>query len=357
MLAIDERTVNDGVMHRWLSPPRLSALFVLWILWWCAILALIVGIQLYARWDTPHPLSIMRWPTNTDLLLITGSTGLIVGGIHFTVLKKGLWQRRRRMVCTSLGIVGTLILASVLCLAMLARQNQYQSAALFGLYRQDQYERHAMNGQLDVMVSKMEEDCAYFNRAKQKLGGNIRVHSCNHGFSYLFVEMYPVWDSVIQLASTPVLATLEHARFDGSNKPSKGGYGPWRPFAERVRQSDTPILRALAAFMLEDMDGFAEAAYPLADLDTDAIPLAAFASLRDPVPARSLARILQYYPLGVYEGIIGADELNSLLQNRTIQMLESGQVNESLKAKLRLQPWIRQLPHEQQRMLGLNDDE
>lgn len=155
----------------------------------------------------------------------------------------------------------------------------------------------------------------------------------------------------MRLAPLSVLAFLETVRYDDYGKTDRGSYGHWRPIAEKVSQSQTLILRALALFMLEDHNGFAEAAYSLADRDADAIPLAAMAALDDPDPVRSIKRMLQYHDSQRYKTLGTKPE--KACQANTAKALDGDQLDEAIKQQLRAQPWVRQLSTEHQQALGL----
>ncbi len=113
--------------------------------------------------------------------------------------------------------------------------------------------------------------------------------------------------------------------------------------------------------MLEDMDGFAVAAYRLADQDPDALALATFASIKDPVLSRAIERMLRYQSMETYKAFphhsrdhVKAHLLNKL-KSFTFQGLDNGTLDEPLKARLREQPWARELPENYIQLLGLSE--
>ena len=89
---------------------------------------------------------------------------------------------------------------------------------------------------------------------------------------------------------------------------SRPGKHYQKRIANRIRQSNTPVLRAMAAFMLNDKDGFASAAYELADQDPDAKFMAASASLTDPDRIRAIERIEQYLADGTFSSFTKTHE-------------------------------------------------
>lgn len=349
-------------MIQWRPTPRLWTLPLLWVIWCLVAQSLLLASLLYGKWDAPQQMKDMRWMLDPMLWKISGVSALVLGSLHFSLWKSGLWRRRTVKLTTTL--LATLIGTTLVLLALEVRKNYYRGAGLSGVYRMDDYEQLANSGQFDEMVRRMEEDCAHFNKAKEKMDGKIGFHTYGHGYSYLFVSIHPAWDSsVSRLAPSAVLATLETARYFGHDPPNLGGYGEWRPLAERVRKSDTPILKSLGAYMLDDMDGFASAAYTLADHDPDALALAAFASLKDPIPSRAIERMLRYQSMEAYKtfpyyvcveveddhDVMGA--VVARLKASTIQGLDTGTLDEPLKARLREHPWAHELPENYRRLL------
>ncbi len=170
---------------------------------------------LYANWDAPQGMKDLGWKDiglilYPPALTISGTSAVILCVAHFILWRSSLWQRRK--VKLTVTILVTLIGTALVLRVVDTRKYHYKYAGLFGVYREDEYEELANNRLFDEMVRRMEEDCAYFNKAKEKMDGKIVVRSCNHGFSYLFVYMQDAWDSVIRLAPYDVLSTLEEAR-------------------------------------------------------------------------------------------------------------------------------------------------
>ena len=284
-------------------------LLALYLLWWIAASALLFLIHCYAVWDHPSPYR----PTFSDffepeVLLLTGITSLLLGGLQFGTWKAGLWHTRRRGMKVGTGVFGLLFILGIIYLSLLAKENQYRGAE-WGLHSTNDYERLIRNGDCREAVRLMEESCEWFDYSKQQLGGDIGGRGmAGHGFSHLFNGMYLAWDSLDKLAPTSIFYTLSDLRHDGfRNNGHLGGYGPWRPMAEELHASEAPILKAMGAFLLDDLSSFAEISYALADQDPDAKPLAAFASLKDPIGSRAIGRIHRYQSDGTFASFVEYD--------------------------------------------------
>jgi hypothetical protein len=319
---------------------------------------------IYGNWGEPRrmldSLSCLDMNDIGILLLYVSPFAVILGSAHYAVLRLRVKRDVRIVSRRELWLVPLLTVTLSMIPSWLAWQNFHNYRLLADIWNMDSavYEKLAMDGQYDELVRRMETACERFDKAKQALDGKFQVHDCNHGFSYLFVNLHPTWRSTSRLAPYGVLAFLENTRYDQSMGSENGGYGPWRPIAEKVSQSQTPILRALGCFMLVDDYGFAEATYALAELDPDAIPLAAVASSRGSDPAKcamSIKQILEYQSSGVYQYIPSPSpaELDALLLPNTAKALDAGQIDATMKARLRTLPWARRLSPKHQEALGM----
>ena len=283
---------------------------ILLLLWWIAASALLFLMHCYIVWDHPsaYRLSLGDF-FRPEALIITGLSSLLLSGLQFGLWKSQLWQRKRRAIQIGAAIFSALAITIAMVFSVRQRQLNYRWAAR-GIYSMNEYEALAQAGKYDELVESMEKDCAYFNYAKQKMGGDLNYRSYNLGFGYIHSFMQVPWESNSRLAPTSVMAILEDTRHYESrhNTRPNGAYGPWRPIANRIRQSNTPVLRAMAAFMLDDKDGYASAAYELADQDPDAKFMAASASLTDPDRIRAIERIEQYLADGTFSSFTKTHE-------------------------------------------------
>ncbi len=350
---------------------RLQQLLVLWLAWWIGGgLLLVLGLLVHSGWGDVRGLwSQLRhfsWRDVVDISILFfywSPAAVILGGGQYLKQRVSADSGPAKSVWPECGFVMAVCLMLSASLGFMAWRH-FEVGRLRGAAWGDSmevYERLARAGRHQELVRRMEEDCERFNDAKRRLKGEITVHSCNHGFSYLFCNLYGAWDSTIRLAPYSVLACLESVRFDQSHKPNeRGEYGPWGPIAEEVSKSDTLILRALGCAMLEDHAGYAETAYVLAEVDADALPLAAHAAMLDPDAARGVDRMLRYRLAGVYRSgnmqhMVDRENLDRLLITNTAKALDAGQCDESMKAKLRELPWTRQLSEPHRKLLGLVD--
>lgn len=269
-------------MFRRLPSPRLQLLPLLWVFW------LVVGVclSLIPTWR------MLRYLDLADigiLLLYVSPIAVVVGCAHYAVLRLRVKRDERSSSRRELWMVPILTVTMSAILGWLVWQNICKNRLRNDIQGESMaiYEKLAKDGQYDELVHRMETACERFDRAKLALDGEIEVRSGANGFSYLYVNLWTTWDSTIRLVPPGVLAFLQLTRFDQYNQPNEnGGYGPWKPIAEKVSQSQTPILRALGCCMLEDKKGFAEAANGLAERDPDAVPLASAASSLYPNPAK-----------------------------------------------------------------------
>jgi hypothetical protein len=348
-----------------LASPRLRLLPLLWVFWLLVggLLFLLVML-IHGNWgDLRRMLDSLSYLDINDigiLLLYVSPFAVILGSAHYAVLRLRVKRSERKSSNRELWLVPLLTVILSMIPGWLAWQNIHQNRLLADIWNMDStvYEKLAMDGQYDELVRRMETACERFDKAKQALDGKFQVHDCNHGFSYLFVNLHPTWRSTSRLAPYGVLAFLENTRYDQSMGSENGGYGPWRPIAEKVSQSQTPILRTLGCFMLVDDYGFAEAAYALADCDPDAIPLIAVASSRGSDPAKcviSIKRVLEYQSSGVYQYIPSPspEDLDGLLLSNTAKALDAGQIDGTMKARLRTLSWAHKLSPKHQEALGM----
>jgi hypothetical protein len=357
-------------MFRRLPHPRLRLLPALWALWWMpGMMVYIIIAGIFRGSDLGEIAKLLLgflmefftfhfwrdiWRNIFSILILISPITIFLGTAHYLILRQmgkrsgeslGKWEWR--------GLVGILIV--VLTLGILGfqqiRKERWQRET-WG-ERLDMYEQLAMNGDYDEMVRRMEKDCERFIRAKEKLDGDIFVHSCNHGYSYLWNRLYYTWDSTIRLAPLGVLACLEDVRHD-ARSDGLGGFGPWKPISEKVAQSKTPILRALGCYLIDDYNSFAETAYALAETDPDAIPLAAKASVTDPDSSRGRRKSLEYLNLA-----LNTKPDSKITTTRCVDIIDSlgvGQSDETTKDKLLTMPWVHELDVFHQRALGLREE-
>lgn len=320
-------------MFRRLPNSRLRLLPVLWTFWLLvAAVAYLGTVILYHNWgDVAAIQSELRYLDARDILLLlflVSPFAILLGSLHYAILRfianRTIRTRSKRELW--IGGIATLLLTSILAVSLI-RYLQYMDhlqAVHFGYVSEGTFSRLTKEGNYEELIDEMEIVCARFDQSKAALDGKFTSRSpAACGFCYLYTELHPGWDSLSRLAPRGLIEVLQSIRID--HRGDQGDYGPWRPIAEEMKKSKTPILHVLGCFLLDDHAGFAESTYRLADGgNRDYEPLAARAALLDPNPARSVNRMLIYENFLVHSYGMGAAYFEKLLIKKALTALQQG---------------------------------